>query len=152
MRGDRYLSTKKFMINLLAALAANFPRIGYIQGFNYLAKNMYENGLSESQAFAFLSFLLKEKQLENLYINNMQRVTEYCYVLDVYLFNFIPDLYRFLRQVDIDVMYFAAGWFITLFSEQLPTHTVNRIWNMFLLKGWKVLIKFALAVLLAYRK
>jgi hypothetical protein len=49
-------------------------------------------------------------------------------------------------------MYFAASWFITLFAEQLPTHTVNKIWNMFLLKGWKVMIKFAIAILLAYRK
>lgn len=49
-------------------------------------------------------------------------------------------------------MYFAASWFITLFSEQLPLHTVNRIWNLFLLKGWKVMIKFAIAVLMAYRE
>jgi hypothetical protein len=77
---------------------------------------MYENGLSESQAFAFLSFLLKDMRLEELYVNNLQRVTEYCYVLEVYLFNFVPELYRYLRQVDIDVTYFAAGWFITLFS------------------------------------
>jgi hypothetical protein len=81
VRGERYLPTKKFLINVLSAIAANFPRVGYIQGFNYLVKNMYENGLSESQSFALLSYLLKDMHLEELYVNNMQKVTEYCYVL-----------------------------------------------------------------------
>lgn len=152
VRSESSLAIRKYLVNVLSAVAANFPRLGYVQGLNYLARNMYENELSESQAFALMSFLLTEQHLEELYLNGLQRVTEYCYVLDVYLFNFIPDLYHYLHRVDIDVMYFAAGWFITLFAEQLPTRVVNRVWNMFLLKGWKVLIKFAIALLMAFRK
>lgn len=64
----------------------------------------------------------------------------------------LPDLYAYLRKVDIEVMYFASSWFITLFAEQLPLSTVNRLWNMLLLKGWKVLIKMALAILFSYKK
>lgn len=63
VRGERYLLMKKYLLNVLSAVSANFPRIGYIQGFNYLVKNMYENGLSENQSFAYLSYLLTEMKL-----------------------------------------------------------------------------------------
>jgi hypothetical protein len=41
VRGERYHVLKKYLLNVLSAVSANFPKIGYIQGLNYLVRTMY---------------------------------------------------------------------------------------------------------------
>ena len=55
--------------------------------------------------------------------------------------------------------YFSTQWFITMFTYDLELSLVNflfdvinfqklmKIWNLFLLKGWKIIIRVALSLL-----
>lgn len=73
-----------------------------------------------------------------------------CYVLDVYLYNNLPRLHEHLKRLDIGSEVYAASWFITLFAEQLSLSILSKLWVLFILKGWKMLIKFSIAVLCAF--
>jgi len=46
---------------------------------------------------------------------------------------------------------YALSWFVTLYSQQLPVMILSRLWTLFLLKGWKVLIKFGVALLCTFQ-
>jgi hypothetical protein len=39
-----------------------------------------------------------------------------------------------------------------LFSEDLSYHVVNKLWHVFVLEGWKVFIKFGIALICAYQQ
>ena len=41
----------------------------------------------------------------------------------------------------------ATQWFMTVFAYSFPLHAVARIWDSFLLEGWKVPLRVALALL-----
>lgn len=95
--------------------------------------------------------MLEKLKFEDLFKNNLTKVKQMCYVFDVYLYNNLPDLYYLLKLYDVSSTVYASNWFITLFSEQLPKKTINKIWHLFVIKGWKVMIQFGLAVLSAYQ-
>ena len=44
---------------------------------------------------------------------------------------------------------FAAGWIMTLFSshDALPQKSVRRVWDLFLVDGWKAVFRVILAIL-----
>jgi|JI10StandDraft_1071094.scaffolds.fasta_scaffold425604_1 hypothetical protein len=77
---------------------------------------------------------------------------ELCYVLDVYVFNNLPDLHYYLKKQDLTAQCYAISWFLTLFSQGLPLAVINRLWTLFILKGWKVIIKFSVALLCLFQK
>ena len=76
---------------------------------------------------------------------------EICYVLDVYVFNYLPNLHYHFKKNELTAQCYAISWLMTLFSHQLPIPILARLWSLFLLKGWKVLIKFALALLCSFQ-
>jgi hypothetical protein len=85
-----------------------------------------------------------------LFRNDLLKVRELCFVFEIYLFNNLPSLFYLLQKSDVPSTLYASNWFITLFAEQLPTKTVNKLWHLFLLKGWKMLIKFSVAVMCVF--
>lgn len=80
----------------------------------------------------------------------MAKVRELCYVFDVYLYNNLPSLYHLLKTHDVTPMLYASTWFITLFTEHLPRRTINKLWHLFVIEGWKVFIQFGVAVLCVF--
>ena len=62
---------QEYMNRVLTEILRRFPRLGYIQGFNCIVKNMYLTGLSEDEAFHYSCFLIAEKRLGELILNNM---------------------------------------------------------------------------------
>ena len=67
-----------------------------------------------------------------------------------------PDLANHFSNEGITSSYFAAAWFITLFTNQLNQNTdensvVNEgllmLWDYFLVSGWKAILKLSLYVI-----
>ena len=91
-------------------------------------------------------------RLGRYYENRQERMRELCYVLDVYVYNNLPALHEHLRRQELTAQCYALSWFVTLFSQGLPLPILNKLWALFLIKGWKVLIKFSVALLCLFHQ
>lgn len=40
----------------------------------------------------------------------------------------------------------CVQWFVTLFARVLPAQSVHRVWDLFLLDGWKTVFRIVLAI------
>lgn len=90
-------------------------------------------------------------KLGRYYENRLERMRELCYAFDVYVFNNLPQLHFHLKRNDMTAQCYALSWFVTLYAQQLPLMILSRLWILFLLKGWKVLIKFGVALLCTFQ-
>jgi hypothetical protein len=74
--------------------------------------------------------------------------------------NYMPDIFDHLTNEGISLSYFCPQWIITIFSYELPLQTVKLIlnfkimkcWNLFIIKGWKMIIRFALGLLAHFKQ
>ena len=129
-----------------------FPKLGYIQGFNYIVKNMFMTGFTENEAAKYLCFLIAETKFGEVFGKNMQGLRELSYALKVYLYNYVPAVYQHLQNCDVEPEIFATSWFVTLFSEDLPPQIVNKLWHLFTLMGWKIFIQFGISIFCTYQR
>ena len=63
-----------------------------------------------------------------------------------------PQLHKTLNYWQIDSLFYAAPWFITLFCNTLPCPYALRILEMYLLEGEKILYRAALQILKIKKK
>ena len=59
----------------------------------------------------------------------------------------LPSLHRHLEESGVEVAFFAAQWFMTLFAYQFPVHVVVRLWDLFLSHGWAIVFRASIALL-----
>jgi hypothetical protein len=60
---------------------------------------------------------------------------------------YTPQMSVFLAKESIELTAFTPRWFITLFSSTLPTELFYRIFECFLMEGYKVIYKAALTMI-----
>eukprot|EP00350_Pseudokeronopsis_sp_OXSARD2_P011939 CAMPEP_0170552312 /NCGR_PEP_ID=MMETSP0211-20121228/10203_1 /TAXON_ID=311385 /ORGANISM="Pseudokeronopsis sp., Strain OXSARD2" /LENGTH=149 /DNA_ID=CAMNT_0010859939 /DNA_START=1044 /DNA_END=1493 /DNA_ORIENTATION=- len=59
----------------------------------------------------------------------------------------MPDLEAHLISLGFDPALLAFQWFVCFFSYNLPIDILTRIWDMFFLKGIKIIFRITLALL-----
>jgi len=59
-----------------------------------------------------------------------------------------PQVYRHLKKVNAEPMFYCTEWFLCAFTRTLPWDTLLRVWDVFLCEGVKVLFKTALVILI----
>lgn len=69
------------------------------------------------------------------------------YVLAQLMARYSPQVLGLLSQQGIELTAFTPRWFITLFSSTLPTELFYRIFECFLIEGYKIIYKAALTVI-----
>lgn len=84
-------------------------------------------------------------------LNNMLGIKKLAYALKVFIFNYVPKVYKHLAKAEVEPELFCTSWFVTLFSEDFSADIVNKLWHLFVLEGWKIFIKFGVAFLCAYQ-
>jgi hypothetical protein len=142
---------KTYLKRVIFKLCCEVSRFVYVQGFHCVVRAMFESRLTEQEAYLLATYFLRDMHLARYYENQLEKMREICYVLDVYVFNYLPLLHWHLKRQELSAQCYAISWFLTLFAQQLPIPVLNRLWALFLLKGWKVLIKFALALLFSFQ-
>lgn len=65
---------------------------------------------------------------------------------------FYPQLHKKLTESNIDCLFYASSWFITLFCNSLPCSYVLRILEIYLMEGEKILYRVALQILKLKKK
>lgn len=107
---------QEYLSKVLIIICKKFPKLGYIQGFNFIGKNMFMTGFTETEAVKYLSFLISETKFGEVFFNNMRGLLELSYAFKVYIYNYVPAVYHHLQNSDVEPEVFATSWFTTLFS------------------------------------
>jgi GTPase-activating protein len=64
-----------------------------------------------------------------------------------YVQEYLPKLHNHLIDLGIDLGAICFSWFLSLFTDCLPVETLFRVWDVFLVDGFDVLFRIALAML-----
>jgi len=122
--------------------------VGYCQGMNFIAA-MFLTFLSEEESFWLLVAVMNDEpySMRNLFAEDMAGVKETLFVADKILQKFLPKLHKHMVQEDVDLSMFATRWFMTIFTSVFPFSLVSRVWDVYLVEGWKVVYRVMVCLL-----
>ena len=103
--------------------------------------------MDEESSFYMLHSLMKKYELEGFYLPGFPELKKTFYILLNLEKKFVPKIYELFKKEGMMPSMYASEWFICLFSRNLDFHTLVRIFDVFLLEGYKVIYRFALALL-----
>ena len=136
------------MRNVLRAFCVAEPDVGYCQGVGFVV-GLFLIYLPEEEAFWLLRTLTREPRLalRGLWSPGLPRFAEVTAVFSALLAVHAPNVNRILFKHKIETHMYASHWFITLFTYAFRFDLVTRVWDAFLLEGWKVIFRVAIAAL-----
>ncbi|CAK88464.1 unnamed protein product (macronuclear) [Paramecium tetraurelia] len=137
--------TSQSLFTVLRAISLTFQDMGYCQGLNYLAGSFLLLMNDELVYWHLYSLLTKYGCLDT-YINPTNTL-KYFYALDILVKQFLPDLHAKFTKFNIVPFYYAAEWFITLFSSILPMQIFLRVTDIFWHEHHKTTFRASLAIL-----
>eukprot|EP00053_Salpingoeca_punica_P016111 m.150547 g.150547 ORF g.150547 m.150547 type:complete len:1063 (+) comp16880_c0_seq14:201-3389(+) len=131
---------------VLGAFSKHNAKIGYCQGFNFLAAFSLIF-LPEEDTFWFLIALVEKIMPDGYFVHPMllpradQRV-----LLDL-IERYLPQTRKKLDEAGIDLSLATFHWFFTAFVECTSTEISLRVWDLLLCDGDEALFRFSLAIL-----
>jgi len=133
---------------VLSAYAMYDTEVGYCQGMNFIAA-MFLTFLSEEESFWLLVVVMNEEpyKLRELFGEDMAGTHEVLYIAEKLMAQFLPKLFRHLEGEGIHVSMFVTQWLLTGYTSTFPFELVKRVWDSFLVEGWKVVYRVMLALL-----
>lgn len=131
------------------------PNINYCQGMNYITAFVFQlYNYNEKETFYFMMALFEEAGFEKLFENELEKLKVTFYVFDRLLGLFLPELWNYFKHNSINVNFFVPPWFITFFTNSAmlidrsnPPYVILKIWDSFIVSGWKAFIMAGLAIL-----
>ncbi len=135
--------------NLLKAYAVHDPEVGYTQGMNFVAA-FFLTKLPELDAyFLYYDIMVSSKfEIRSLFTKGLPGLKLRQFQFQRLFEWHLPQLAEHFAQQLITADMFVTEWYMTLFTYRaIPPETTARIWDMFLVDGWKVLHRVAIAIL-----
>jgi len=122
--------------------------VGYCQGMNFISA-MFLTFLSEEEAFWLLVVVMNEEpyKLRELFGEDMAGTHEVLYIAEKLMAQFLPKLAKHMEVENIHVSMFVTQWLLTLYTSTFPFDLVARVWDCFLVEGWKVVYRVMLSLL-----
>ena len=143
---DKYGGGQRKLFKVLSNYSKFNKEVGYVQGMGYLVA-LFLIYMDEKSSFYLLHSLIKNYELEGIYLPGFPDLKKKFYVLLNLEKKFIPKVYEVLKRDGILPSLYASEWFICLFSKDLKPNTLVRIFDTFIFEGYKVIYRFALAFL-----
>ena len=131
---------------ILYAFIKYNPKLGYVQGMNYIAASLLYH-CSESDAFWLFLRLVYEYNLVENYLPMLPGLEKHSHVIDFLLMEYLPDLNEHLLQSGVIVQMFITEWCITLFTSLLTLEYSQFFLTKFFKHKWIFFYKFVLEIL-----
>lgn len=134
--------------DVLLAYATLDKEVGYCQGMNFFTALLLCY-MPEEDAFWVLVRLMQGSLhcMRNLYDQGLIALHRCLFQLRGLIRIKLPRLHHHFAAEDLDCAWFASEWFVTIYARSFPLDLVVRVWDVFLLEGWKVVFRVALALL-----
>ena len=153
LRGDKEENKKKLK-NILKAISSELPSLNYYQGMNQIAAFLLSICENEDEAFYLFMSILKNTNYSILYENDLEKMNCFFYQFERLLNLYIPEIYLLFKVSLINAGYFISPWFITLFTSAFidienknNAKSIMHLWDLFILDGWKEIMKVGLILL-----
>ena len=145
---------RKSITNILYALSYLHKEIIYSQGMNYITEFLLLFTNNEEETFFIFNSLLQSTDYADLFVNELKRLNKYFYVFDRLINIYLPEVNIHLKNQQVSVTFYISPWFITLFmsafhyvTDQKDPKVLIWIFDLFVLYGWKAVIKIGLCLL-----
>ena len=134
---------------LLKAYSVYDRDVGYCQGMNFIAGMLLTLNVSEEEAFWLFTYIMHSKpcQMHGMFGEHMSETHKVLFVAEQLIQQFLPKLYKHLDREHVHITMFATQWLLTQYTSSFPFDLVTRIWDCFLVEGWKVTYRIMLALL-----
>ena len=125
----------------------------YCQGMNYIAAFLYENTLNEEESYYIILSLFMNKKYSSIFKDGMVQLKNYFLIMDRLIYLFLPKIYYHFKRYQIMPDFFMSPYFITLFTHIYTTIQeknnifILRIWDEFIINGWKSIFEVILTLL-----
>jgi len=126
---------------------------------NYVASFLFQLCQNEEETFYLMLGLFLHTEFSLIFVEDLLRLKIFFYVFDRLVSLYLPELYSYFKTNSIIVNYFCSPWFITLFTNSYPYTTlvepplvILKIWDDYLLDGWKALMRTGICLLKNYEK
>ena len=143
---EKYGGGQRQLYKVLVNYSKYNKEVGYVQGMGFIAALMLTY-MDDERAFFMIHALMKKRELESLYLPGFPELNKKIYVLLNLQKKFIPKIYNVFRKFEVIPYSYASEWFLCLFSRSLRFNALVRIFDTFILEGYKVIYRFALAFL-----
>eukprot|EP01006_Ploeotia_vitrea_P053614 TRINITY_DN67802_c7_g1_i1.p1 TRINITY_DN67802_c7_g1~~TRINITY_DN67802_c7_g1_i1.p1 ORF type:complete len:470 (+),score=30.47 TRINITY_DN67802_c7_g1_i1:45-1454(+) len=138
---------QRALYHVLRCLAVQNPVVGYCQGMAFVVGTMLLH-MNEVEAFSLFLKLEGLFHLHQLYGERLELLKQYCHTLDILIEKRFPKLKEHMVTQGITATeLFATEWFMTLFTNKQTFTWCCRIWDVFMLDGWKWIFKVCLGLL-----
>ena len=143
---EKYGKGQRKLYRVLANYSKYNKKLGYVQGMGYLTA-IFLLYMDEESAFYMLHAIIKNYGFEGLYLTGFPDLKKKFYVLLNLEKKFIPKIYDILKRDNVYISIYASEWLLCLFCKDLKPSILLRIIDVFLLEGYKIVYRFALAFL-----
>ena len=146
--------SKAAISSILKAIAYIKPQLNYCQGMNYICSFMFQILQNEKETFYLMMGFIDKSDFASLFMENLQNLKRFFFMFERELQIVLPESYNSLQLANVNVDFFSPPWFLTLFTntativdlENLPL-VVLKIWDLFFIKGFRVLISTGLSII-----
>ena len=143
---EKYGNGQRQLYKVLCNYSKYNEQVGYVQGMAFITAVLLIY-MDEERAFFLLHSLMKKYNMENLYLPGFPDLKKKFFVLLNLEKKFVPKVYYAFQKGDIMPFAYAADWFFSLFARNVEFNVLVRIFDTFFLEGFKVVYRFALAIL-----
>ena len=141
---DKYGNGQRKLLKVLSNYSKYNKQVGYIQGMGFICALLLTY-MDEERTFFMLHTLIKKYELEGIYLPGFNELKRKFFVLLNLEKKFIPKCYKIFIKDEISPKCYASEWFICLFARNLDFNILVRIFDTFILEGFKVIYRFSLA-------
>ena len=89
----------------------------------------------------------KKYGMAGLFSDKMPLLTESFFIFEALLKRSVPRLANHLNRMHVHSSMYASRWFITVFSCNFPFECVNRVWDIYLNEGPRIVFRVAVAIM-----
>lgn len=135
-----------FLKRVLYAFIKYNPKLGYVQGMNYIAASLLYH-CTESDAFWLFLRLVYDYDLVQNYLPMLPGLEKHAHVVEFLMMESLPDLNEHLHQAGLIVQMFATEWCLTLLTSLLSLEHSQSFLQKFFKHRWIFFYKFLLEIL-----
>mmetsp|Transcript_28489 Transcript_28489/g.39344 ORF Transcript_28489/g.39344 Transcript_28489/m.39344 type:complete len:608 (-) Transcript_28489:203-2026(-) len=146
---DRQGLGQTSLFNVLKAYSLYDENVGYCQGMGFIAGLLLLYMDEESVFWTLVALISTRKfSMSGLFSNKMPLLSRYFFIFENLLSSHVPRLAEHLQLMGIHSSMYASRWFITVFSCNFPLEVVNRVWDIFLFEGPRIIFRVAMAIMI----